>query len=41
MNTQDRIALVIGRLVIEGEVKTEQLELAAKKVAELEGKADE
>lgn len=40
MNTQDRIALVIGRLMIEREVSTEQLEQAAKKIAELEAKDD-
>jgi hypothetical protein len=41
MNTQDRIALVLGRLVIEQEVKAEQLEMAAKRIAELEEKNEQ
>lgn len=36
MNTQDRIALVIGKLVIEQQVAAEQLDEAAKQIAELQ-----
>jgi hypothetical protein len=40
MNAQDRIALLIGKMIIEGEVRTDELNAAKAALAEKE-KADD